>query len=149
MSKQWQIRRGTTVENDSFTGAIGELTMDTDKKQIRLHDGVTEGGISIMAEKDTVGYCSFNTDTRIQITTTNQTAAKNGWLLGFFAYTGSNASGKIYVNDIEVSRGSTATGTTWGNVSVQIPIKAGQTYMYNLDSSATMQNNLVYFYPND
>lgn len=44
MSKQWQIRRGTTAENDAFTGAVGELTMDTDKKQIRLHDGVTEGG---------------------------------------------------------------------------------------------------------
>lgn len=45
MSKQWQIRRGTTVENNEFTGAQGELTMDTDKNQIRLHDGVTQGGI--------------------------------------------------------------------------------------------------------
>lgn len=45
MSKQWQIRRGTTVENDSFTGAQGELTMDTDKNQIRLHDGATQGGM--------------------------------------------------------------------------------------------------------
>lgn len=45
MSKQWQIRRGTTVENDEFTGAVGELTMDTDKNQIRLHDGVTQGGM--------------------------------------------------------------------------------------------------------
>lgn len=44
MSKQWQIRRGTTAENDVFTGAVGELTMDTDKNQIRLHDGTTEGG---------------------------------------------------------------------------------------------------------
>lgn len=44
MSKQWQIRRGTTVENDSFTGAVGEITMDTDKNQIRLHDGTTQGG---------------------------------------------------------------------------------------------------------
>lgn len=45
MSKQWQLRRGTTVENNGFTGAQGELTMDTDKNQIRLHDGVTQGGI--------------------------------------------------------------------------------------------------------
>ena len=29
MSKQWQIRRGTTAENDAFTGASGEITMDT------------------------------------------------------------------------------------------------------------------------
>lgn len=44
MSKQWQIRRGTTLDNDTFTGAVGELTMDTQKKQLRLHDGVTVGG---------------------------------------------------------------------------------------------------------
>jgi hypothetical protein len=44
MAKQLQLRRGTTVQNDAFTGAIGELTMDTDKKQLRLHDGATLGG---------------------------------------------------------------------------------------------------------
>lgn len=44
MSKQWQIRRGTTAENNGFTGAQGEITMDTDKNQMRLHDGVTQGG---------------------------------------------------------------------------------------------------------
>ena len=44
MAKQWQIRRGTTAENDAFTGAIGEITMDTQKNQIRLHDGSTQGG---------------------------------------------------------------------------------------------------------
>lgn len=46
MAEQWQIRRGTTAENDDFTGAVGELTMDTDKNQIRLHDGSTQGGIT-------------------------------------------------------------------------------------------------------
>lgn len=45
MVKQVQIRRGTTAENNEFTGAQGEITMDTDKNQIRLHDGVTQGGI--------------------------------------------------------------------------------------------------------
>lgn len=44
MSEQWQIRRGTTQENDDFTGAQGELTMDTEKKQLRVHDGATQGG---------------------------------------------------------------------------------------------------------
>lgn len=44
MAKQLQLRRGTTVQNDAFTGAIGELTMDTNTKQLRLHDGATLGG---------------------------------------------------------------------------------------------------------
>ena len=47
MAKQWQIRRGTTAENNDFTGAIGELTMDTDTKAVRVHDGSTQGGFQI------------------------------------------------------------------------------------------------------
>lgn len=39
-----QIYRGTTAQNDAFTGAAGELTMDTSRKEIRIHDGSTAGG---------------------------------------------------------------------------------------------------------
>jgi len=42
-----QHRGGTTVENDAFTGAPREITIDTDKKIIIVHDGVTQGGHSI------------------------------------------------------------------------------------------------------
>lgn len=44
MSGQLQLRRGTTAENNAFTGAVGELTVDTTLDQLRLHDGVTAGG---------------------------------------------------------------------------------------------------------
>ena len=44
MAKQIQLRRGTTAENDAFKGAVGELTYDTEKKQLRVHDGSTVGG---------------------------------------------------------------------------------------------------------
>lgn len=44
MSKQLQLRRGTTVQNDAFTGAMGELTLNTDNGEIRVHDGTTQGG---------------------------------------------------------------------------------------------------------
>ena len=47
MAEQWQIRRGTNTQNNSFTGAQGELTMDTDRKELRLHDSSTPGGIII------------------------------------------------------------------------------------------------------
>ena len=39
-----QVYRGTTAQNDSFTGEAGELTMDTTKNELRLHDGSTAGG---------------------------------------------------------------------------------------------------------
>lgn len=44
MAKQLQLRRGTTIQNEAFTGAVGELTLDTDTGEIRVHDGVTQGG---------------------------------------------------------------------------------------------------------
>jgi len=44
MPKQVRLRRGTTAQHSTFTGADGELTVDTTKKTIVLHDGVTAGG---------------------------------------------------------------------------------------------------------
>jgi len=51
MTKQVQIRRGTTAQHTVFTGAIGEITYDTDKKTLLAHDGSTVGGIEL-ARKD-------------------------------------------------------------------------------------------------
>ena len=39
-----QLYRGTTAQNDAYTGSIGELTMDTTTNELRLHDGSTAGG---------------------------------------------------------------------------------------------------------
>jgi len=44
MSKQVRLRRGTTVQHASFTGADSELTYDTTLKVLRIHDGATPGG---------------------------------------------------------------------------------------------------------
>ncbi len=41
---QLRLRRGTTAEHANFTGAQGELTVDTDKNALVLHDGATQGG---------------------------------------------------------------------------------------------------------
>jgi hypothetical protein len=48
MSTQVQFRRGTTTQNNAFTGAAGEITYDTDVKTLRLHDGTTAGGGAIV-----------------------------------------------------------------------------------------------------
>jgi|TARA_Y100000361_G_C11159388_1_gene346200 hypothetical protein len=44
MPTQVQFRRGTTSQNNSFTGAVGEISIDTDLDTIRVHDGSTAGG---------------------------------------------------------------------------------------------------------
>ena len=44
MSTQVQIRRGNTAQTAVFTGVVAELTVDTDKKVVVVHDGTTAGG---------------------------------------------------------------------------------------------------------
>lgn len=44
MAVQVQLRRGTASQNNSFTGAAGEITVDTTNQNIRVHDGSTAGG---------------------------------------------------------------------------------------------------------
>ena len=44
-----QFRRGTTSQHSSFTGAAGEITVDTDKDVAVVHDGSTAGGFPLAA----------------------------------------------------------------------------------------------------
>ena len=39
-----QLRRGTTAEHSTFTGLVGEVTIDTTKDTLVVHDGATAGG---------------------------------------------------------------------------------------------------------
>ena len=57
MSAEIKRRRGTTASHTVFTGAVGEITIDTDKKVVVVHDGVTPGGFPQEAptNKDTSG----------------------------------------------------------------------------------------------
>jgi len=48
MAIQFQLRRGTTVQHGTFTGAEGEITVDTDLQTIRVHDGATAGGFPLV-----------------------------------------------------------------------------------------------------
>ena len=44
-----QFRRGTTSQNNSFTGAVGEISVDTTLDTLRLHDGSTAGGFALVS----------------------------------------------------------------------------------------------------
>ena len=50
MAKLLKLRRGTTTQHGSFTGAEGEVTVDTDKETLVVHDGSTAGGHPVAAE---------------------------------------------------------------------------------------------------
>lgn len=55
-----QFRRGTTAQNNSFTGALGELSVDTTLGTIRIHNGSTAGG-NVLTNIDAVQTLSNKT----------------------------------------------------------------------------------------
>jgi hypothetical protein len=50
-----QFRRGTTSQHSTFTGLQGEITVDTTKKTVVVHDGTTAGGIPLAKESSAGG----------------------------------------------------------------------------------------------
>ena len=56
MTKQVQFRRGTTVQHSTFVGAEGEVTVDTDKHALVVHDGQKPGGYEAVTRSDAVAF---------------------------------------------------------------------------------------------
>ena len=56
MPTQLQLIRGTTSQNDSFTGAVGEVTVDTGTESLRIHDGSTAGGFEVVPSGAIMGF---------------------------------------------------------------------------------------------
>lgn len=115
MATQVQFRRGTTTQNNAFTGAIGEITYDTEVKTLRLHDGSTAGGGAIV---------TINAGTQ---TLTNKTLSTNsvwqGTAVGL-AYGGTNASITAAAGAVVYST-SSALGVTSAGTSGQVLTSAG------------------------
>lgn len=57
-----QRRRGTTVEHNSFTGKNGEITVDTTKKVVVVHDGSTLGGVPMAREDHSHSQATTGSD---------------------------------------------------------------------------------------
>ena len=55
MPTQIQWRRGTTAQTAVFTGASAEITVDTIKNTVVVHDGVTPGGYPLALESAVTG----------------------------------------------------------------------------------------------
>jgi len=70
MATSIRLRGGTTSQHSSFTGAAKEVTVDTDKNTIVVHDGSTAGGFPLVA-KDRNGDVTVPDDEIIQFGTGN------------------------------------------------------------------------------
>jgi len=60
MSTQVQLRRGNTSQTGAFTGVVAEVTVDTDKKTLVVHDGSTTGGFALARESALTSNAAFS-----------------------------------------------------------------------------------------
>jgi hypothetical protein len=96
MARRIQFRRGTTAQHAVFTGAPGEITVDTDKKIVVVHDGVTPGGFPANRLDDVGGNVTFTG--RLTITSgTPSTSVSTGSLV---VNGGVGVAGRLTVNNI-------------------------------------------------
>ena len=52
MATELRLRGGTTAQHASFTGATKEITVDTTKNTVVVHDGSTAGGYPLLNQTD-------------------------------------------------------------------------------------------------
>jgi hypothetical protein len=75
---QVQLRRGTTTQHASFTGAEGEVTVDTDLDTLMVHDGSTAGGIRLAKHSELSGAGAGGTVTEVDAGTGLETSPASG-----------------------------------------------------------------------
>ncbi len=76
----FQRRRGTTAQHASFTGLLAELTVDTDKEVVVVHDGSTAGGFPLSKQRNFITASTGTTYTLAladadNVVTSNNTSA--------------------------------------------------------------------------
>ena len=115
MAKQLQLRKGTTVQHSTFTGAIAEVTVDTDKDTLIVHDGTTVGGHEL-AKKSQVDLKANNTDPTfygtVTLPLTTNIGIVSGTELSYLDGTTSNLQTQI--NTKAPTANPTFTGTVSG-----------------------------------
>lgn len=150
-----QLRGGTTSENLLFTGAQREVTVDTDKNALIVHDGLTPGGFptaSAQSVSDSTMY--FNDDVgggsaanayilSPKPNTTVPTAYLDGIQLGFVtanANTGPSSAtfAGLGVRPLKYAGGTDpAAGEIFGRVNLVYDATAG---WFEIQRSGTARN---------
>ena len=70
MAIQIQLRQGTTTEHNTFKGAVGEVTVDTTKDTLVVHDGVTAGGHPLLKASEATPVATETISGKAKIATT-------------------------------------------------------------------------------
>jgi hypothetical protein len=72
MATSLKLRRGTTAQHASFTGSAAEVTVDTDKNTVVVHNGSTAGGFPLVRNggNENVGIGTSSPSSKLTVTGT-------------------------------------------------------------------------------
>jgi len=121
MPTQVQFRRGTTTQNDAFTGAVGEISVDTTLDHIRVHDGSTAGGhrLALYSELNTGDITAVVAGTGLTGGATSGSATVSLSHLGIESLSDPNADRIVFWDDsagasqwLTAGTGLSISGTT-------------------------------------
>lgn len=104
MATQVQYRRGTGAQNDAFTGALGEMTVDTTSGTMRVHNGVTAGGSNIATVSYVTSQISTLDATQIYSGNSNVSIGSSNGPINF--YVNANAIMRVTASGLENSQGN-------------------------------------------
>lgn len=130
MATTVQFRRGSTADNNNFTGKLGEITVDTDTWQLRVHDNVTVGGhtvngstTNIVGAGGTVTSVGLSGGSTGLLVTTSGSTYSAITAAGTFTLSGTLNKvngGTGTTNPVMTATAPVAVTGTWPNVNVAI-----------------------------
>ena len=113
-AKLLKLRRGTTTQHDSFTGAEGEVTVDLNKDVLVVHDGSTQAGHPLAAE-DMSNVSSAHIAGRLATDSIATSKIAAGTLPSDVKVTDSNVSGNLTITSADIVDETIATGDIANN----------------------------------
>lgn len=121
MATQLQLRKGNTAQTAVFTGALAEVTVDTDQKTVVVHDGTTVGGTYIITKAQLDSNISIiqgvNTTQNTNITAVNGFAGgafntangANGLAAGAYNLANTNAGLITIIQGVDLTQNTNIT----------------------------------------
>ena len=121
-----QLKRGTTLKHSTFTGKVGEATIDTDKDTLVVHDGSTVGGFPLARESQVAAlyanvYTKEESNTSLALkvdkligkglSTEDYSTAEKTKLDGLSNYTKPSSEPISYITDLQTAIDAKATTT--------------------------------------
>lgn len=130
MSTAVQFRRGTTTQHSTFTGAVGEITVDTTKKTAVVHDGSTVGGKPLLKE-EAIGVSVQAFDA-----TTLKEAAIGVTIQGYDANTAKTNA----VQSFTKAQRGTPVALTSTSASIATDMSLGNNFSHTTTENTTLAN---------